>query len=44
MRHMADNIDLTIDGITKTIATREVAGVHAQVFGLMPMSRPGSAQ
>jgi hypothetical protein len=31
---MANNIDLPINGVTKTIATRDNAGVHTQVFGL----------
>lgn len=31
---MANNIELSINGILKKIATKEAAGVHTQVFGL----------
>jgi hypothetical protein len=31
---MANNIDIVVNGVTKTIATRDNAGVHTQVFGL----------
>jgi hypothetical protein len=31
---MANNIDLSINGVLKKIATKESAGVHTQVFGL----------
>lgn len=31
---MANNIDIVVNGVTRTIATRDNAGVHTQVFGL----------